>query len=179
MSKDEIDKGKVGPSPKGPDDADTSTEEDITKGENNFSVREGYNNLTENQKLILRREAHEDDYSDRDLFDEKGKPDLALVTDIVKKKETFITFRDNEEIRYYKDGIYVKNGETRIKEICHQIMEGGESRQAVNEIIGKIQRSTYVDRDMFFEESTRHLIVLENGLLDLDNLELKEHDPEY
>lgn len=37
------------------------TREDDMREENNFSLREGYSNLTENQKLILRREAHQGD----------------------------------------------------------------------------------------------------------------------
>lgn len=146
----------------------------------NSSVPHSKEELTENERIILGREAHEaDDYDEQELFDEKGKPDLALLTEIVRSRETFITFRDNEEIYFYRDGVYVRNGETRVKEICHQIMGGKESRQAVNEIIGKIQRSTYVDREIFFQESEQHLIVLENGLLDLDSLKLTEHSPDY
>ena len=179
MSKDEIDKENAGPSDKGPSDADTITKEDNIAKENNFSTPHSKDDLTENERIVLGQDAHKNDYLDQDIFDEKGKPDLALATDIVKKREIFITFRDNEEVRCYKDGIYIKNGETRIKEICHEIMDGKESRQAVNEIIGKIQRSTYIDREIFFQESTQHPIVLDNGLLNLDTMELKEHDPKH
>ena len=161
------------------EDPQTSEQEDNETLEKNFITPHGKEDLTEYERIILGRDAHKDDYLDQDLFDEDGKPDLALITKLIKRREIFITFRDNEEIRYYKDGVYIKNGETRIKEICHQIMNGKESRQAVNEIIGKIQRSTYIDREIFFEESDQHLIVLENGMLDLDNLELREHDPEH
>ena len=41
-----------------------STKEDNTREENNFSLREGWNKLTENEKLILGREALQDELSD-------------------------------------------------------------------------------------------------------------------
>ena len=58
----------------------------------------------------------------------------------------FRTFRDNESVYYYRDGVYVRNGETKIKEMVHEILEGEESSQFCSEVIGKIQRATYTDR---------------------------------
>ena len=154
-------------------------QEDNETKENNFSLRDGWSKLSENEKIILGRDARKDDYFEQESIDNNKKPDLNKIADRIKQIEKFVTFRDNETIFYYRNGTYVRNGETRIKEISHRIMNGKESRQAVNEIIGKIQRSTYIDREIFFEESETHLIVLENGILDLDTLELKEHDPGF
>ena len=65
---------KESPSQQGPDDAGTSTKEDIKNTENNFSTPHSKDDLTENERIILGQDAHKDDYSDQDLFDEKGKP---------------------------------------------------------------------------------------------------------
>ena len=90
----------------------------------------------------------------------------------------FRTFRDNESVYYYRDGVYVRNGETKIKEMVHEILEGEESSQFCSEVIGKIQRATYTDRSGFTEHS-EHKIVVNNGLLDLDTLEFQGHTPEW
>ncbi len=111
-------------------------------------------------------------------FNGNGKPDLGKIAEKIKERETFVTFRDNESIYYFKDGIYVRNGETRIKELVHELLEGKETTQQVNEIIGKIQRSTYIDRSIF-TDNNEHKIVVENGILNLDTLELSPHSPGF
>ncbi len=128
------------------------------------------NELTDAQRLIIGSEAH----LEENLFNEKGKPDLEKIVEKIKERETFVTFRDNESIYYFKDGIYVRNGETRIKELVHELLEGKETTQQVNEIIGKIQRSTYIDRSIF-TDNNEHKIVVENGILNLETLELSPH----
>ena len=90
----------------------------------------------------------------------------------------FKTFRDNEAIYYFNGGVYVRNGETRVKEIIHERMKGEESSQFCGEVIGKIQRGTYVDRSSFSDHK-EHKIVIENGILDLDTFELSAHTPDW
>ncbi len=86
----------------------------------------------------------------------------------------FKTNRQSEAIYYYANGIYNRNGEAYIKQRIHELLDGEESTKFCGEVIGKVQRGTYVDPELFTEH-VEHKIVLENGLLDLDTFELSEH----
>lgn len=90
----------------------------------------------------------------------------------------FKTFRDNEQVYHYAVGIYNKNGEVMIKETIHAMQEGGESTNFCNEVIGKVKRGTYIDQVSFLEHA-EHKIVIKNGILNLDTLELSEHTPDW
>ena len=110
----------------------------------------------------------------------KNKEGLSTteIADKIIATGQFRTFRDNEAVYYFHDGIYRRNGETRIKEMVHNFLEGEESSQFCGEVIGKVQRATYTDRAEFTEHS-KHRIVVENGILDLDTMKLNGHTPEW
>ena len=110
--------------------------------------------------------------------DDKEGPTTTEIAERLIQSGKFRTFRDNEAVYYYRDGVYVRNGETKIKEMVHDLLKGTESSQFCGEVIGKVQRATYVDRSEFTEHSA-HKIVLQNGILDLDTLELQGHTPEW
>ncbi|MEM3206186.1 MAG: hypothetical protein QW302_04645, partial [Thermoplasmatales archaeon] len=106
------------------------------------------------------------------------KTDTKLIAESVMGILKIKTFRDNETSVYYDNGVYLPNGETKIKELIHLLLDGKESTALCNEVIGKIQRATYVNREDFFNH-TEHKIVVENGILDLGTLELSPHDPNW
>ncbi|MEM0134622.1 MAG: phage/plasmid primase, P4 family, partial [Thermoplasmatales archaeon] len=106
------------------------------------------------------------------------KTDTKLIAESVMGILKIKTFRDNETSVYYDNGVYLPNGETKIKELIHLLLDGKESTALCNEVIGKIQRATYVNREDFFNH-TEHKIVVENGILDLGTLELSAHDPNW
>jgi len=106
----------------------------------------------------------------------------AKVADIVMKYVHFATLEDTEEVYYYCNGKYVSGGEVLIGKIVQEAFRKVEvharlSKHYVNEIIGHIQRSTYVRRSEF--DKDLWIINVKNGLLDLRTLELKPHSPEY
>ncbi|MCL4420456.1 MAG: phage/plasmid primase, P4 family [Candidatus Thermoplasmatota archaeon] len=110
--------------------------------------------------------------------DNDERPTTTEIAVQLIQSGIFRTFRDNESVYYYRDGVYVRNGETKIKEMVHEILEGEESSQFCSEVIGKVQRATYTDRSEFTEHS-EHKIVVNNGILDLDTLALHGHTPEW
>ncbi|PMP83952.1 MAG: hypothetical protein C0175_00915, partial [Caldisericum exile] len=105
------------------------------------------------------------------------------TTDIANKLikiKIYKTLRDTEEILMYKEGIYVKGGETSIKEYVHNLLGGKESTQFVNEVIGKVSRGTYIDREIFSHNNdNEHKIVIRNGILNLDTLTLQPFSPDF
>ncbi|MEM3846623.1 MAG: phage/plasmid primase, P4 family [Candidatus Parvarchaeota archaeon] len=131
------------------------------------------------QRQILREIAKEFKKKNNSQGDESSeKLDTKLIAESVMGLLKIKTFRDNETSVYYDNGVYLPNGETKIKEVIHSLLNGKESTQLCNEVIGKIQRATYVNREDFFNH-IEHKIVLENGILDLDTLQLSAHDPNW
>jgi len=109
--------------------------------------------------------------------DDRG-PTTSEIANQLIASGIFRTFRDNEAVYYYRDGVFIRNGETKIKEMVHELLNGEESSQFCGEVIGKVQRATYTDRSEFTDHN-EHKIVVGNGILDLDTLELSGYTPEW
>ncbi len=88
----------------------------------------------------------------------------------------FATLLDTEEIWAYDldRGVYLK-AEARIKGWLQDVMGESASAHGANETLGHIQRATYVPRDAFNPDG---LLCLQNGVLELNPLEVRPHEPE-
>jgi P4 family phage/plasmid primase-like protien len=107
--------------------------------------------------------------------DDDRKIDLViLLTDQL----IFKTFKDTEEILYYDDnkGVYVQGGEWLIKEQC-EILCPQIPTHKVQEIINHIKRRTGVERSKF--DSNPDILNLQNGLLNIETEEFRDHSPEH
>jgi DNA primase catalytic core len=92
--------------------------------------------------------------------------------------EFFITIIDTEEVMFYNNGMYHPHGEVVIKKMLESIMEGVKvTRNSANEVIGHVQRLTYVDRDEI--DADENITNLENGLLNVSTRRFKPHSPDY
>ena len=109
----------------------------------------------------------------------------------LKTKFTFKTTRDSQEILWYdaKNGVYRFNGEAKIKEELEKIYEeelqNGQGSIADlltendrNEIVKRIQWNTLIERKDF-ENDSKPIINIKNGLLDVATATLLPHSPEY
>ena len=76
------------------------------------------------------------------------------------------------ELYVYKDGIYI-DGTAFVKGEAERILDGAKAN-AINEIIGKIQRSNFISRDEFNKVTPKY-ICLENGILNLETRELNPY----
>jgi P4 family phage/plasmid primase-like protien len=103
---------------------------------------------------------------------------VTKLTDQVMTEYTFRTMRDNEEIWYYDiaQGLYVRSGDSIIREYV-EILNPKIKTHTVNEIIQKIRRRTYVDRDQF--DNNPDIINIQNGLLDIWTGQLEDHSPDF
>ncbi len=93
----------------------------------------------------------------------------------------FITIRserpEKEMFMYDKNlGYYIPDGGTFIDELCSGNF-ATSSKKFTNSLKYKIQNRTLIYRKDFIYP--RHLINLKNGIFDLDNNELLEHNPNY
>ena len=107
--------------------------------------------------------------------------DQDIVTNLAEQVMTeysLKTMRDNEEMYYYDvgRGLYLNLGDSVIKEYL-EILNPKIRTHTVNEIIQKIKRRTFVDRDKF--DNNTNIINVQNGLLDIWTGELKDHSPDF
>jgi len=104
--------------------------------------------------------------------DEEDKK-MRLVVDKLQAKFTFKTPDDIEEIYFFNEGVY-QAAETMIKGMVEQWYKTKISRYFIDEVLGHIRRSSYVDRSEF--NKTSAIIPVQNGFLDLDTGTLSPFD---
>ncbi len=79
----------------------------------------------------------------------------------------------------YKEGIYLSDGRTYIKEFCKKVFKERFNDVYVNLVISKIEAMTYVDEEVFLNKQNDfpYLLPVRNGLLDLRNVQLLDFTP--
>ena len=83
----------------------------------------------------------------------------------------------DSEIYIYKDGIYVPEGKTHIKQFCEEIIGFKVSSQIINEVILKIEISSYIDADDFYNAEPKDEVILQNCIFNLKTKETKRYTP--
>lgn len=101
-----------------------------------------------------------------------------LVNYIQERNHIYSTKSDlKPEIWVYKEGIYVPNGKSEIKQTIRRILKEYFSEYIANMVISKIQADTQIEADEFFKKSYLHLVPTKNGILNIFTKELKPFDP--
>ncbi len=85
---------------------------------------------------------------------------------------------DKPELYFFNGKYYECGGGSFIGKKCQELTEGCLKNFDVNEVVGQIERMTNVGREIF-STVPNNIICVENGVLDIDNLNLKEHSPDY
>lgn len=88
----------------------------------------------------------------------------------------FKTVKDTERLYRYDHGVYLDDGETILKALLESEFGDKTTNRLVADVVGKVKRRTYVDRDLF---NNKHIINVRNGLLDLETLQICPHSPDY
>ena len=101
------------------------------------------------------------------------KPE-ELADDIMSQAK-FITFVDNEEVWSYHEGVYMKNGEARIKKAIEAAVKES-TVHFTNEVVGHIKRRTYTER--LGVDLEWYLLTVQNGVVDLRDGSFHEHSPD-
>lgn len=114
--------------------------------------------------------------------DDKGKWGKAseILVDFILGKMWLYTTKDDikSEVWVYKDGIYVPQGKSEIKEFLRNLLGSYYSIWIYNQVISKLEPDTYIDLDKFFKTQYKNEIAVQNGILNIKTLELKEFTPE-
>lgn len=147
-----------------------------------------------NQLMKDKTKKYEEDYDEK-LVETEGKENaiVFLLADRKRAKATEImakdfeennsvyTTRDDErsECWIYKEGIYLPQARTYIKEYCRKLLGKLYTTNICNEVLNKIEADTFIEQEEFFQEEPPYLIAVNNGVLDLITKELKPFSPEF
>lgn len=107
-------------------------------------------------------------------FDGDGKFIPALLAEELLGEYHFATMMDSKEIYVYLDGYYQPLGEVLIKRECKRRLGDEYRKNRAGEVTDYVEASTYVKR----REESPNLLPLNNGVLDINTMELKPHAPE-
>ncbi len=110
----------------------------------------------------------------KEYFDDAQKKFISKkLGDDIMCHIAFKTIKGSGRIYRYNNGVYVDDGRELIQEISKKRLHDKFSSHRVNETIAYIQASTYVGAD----EINNGWINLENGLLNIQTKEFREHTP--
>lgn len=93
---------------------------------------------------------------------------------IVLNRVSIKTLEDTKEILYYENGVYLPNGENKIKKELFEIDPNLQIHDN-NEIIEKIKQMTYTPRIDF--DNDEFEVCVRNGIINVKTGQFTEHDP--
>jgi len=102
-----------------------------------------------------------------------------MVAAQIMQGHHFMTVRDTKEIYVYDPtrGVCQPLGDRTIEELAEAELGHESSNNLVAEVVGKVRRCTYVNRSAF--DADDNLLVVGNGILNLETRELRPHTPDY
>jgi putative DNA primase/helicase len=106
-----------------------------------------------------------------------GADKIDNVANVLMQKYSFVTLRNTNRILLYNGKIYDRlNAETIIAEESNKLIPNCTKHERL-EVIDKVKVQTYIDEVDFDKDP--NLITVENGILNLETLELKPHTPDH
>ena len=126
------------------------------------------------------------DKYDAIIYDKKGKPLKVIPYNFARMLSqehdyNFTVIRDatsnKEEIFYYEDGYYKRNGILKIRQLINYYLEGMSSEHYKREICGCMSDFNNKSRDAL--EPPLHLINMKNGIYNINTGELIPHSQDY
>lgn len=109
---------------------------------------------------------------------EYGQASEILVKEIESNFHIYTTQDDkSNEMWIYKDGIYVPQGRSILKEFLRRIMAEEYNIWLSNQVIAKIEADTQIEPQNFFNNNYIEEIPVNNGILNIFTRELKPFEP--
>lgn len=111
-------------------------------------------------------------------LNEKGKFIPKLLSDEIQSEHDILTFEDTQEAAIYQDGIYTTSKkDVVLKKIIKDKLGDTYNRNRAADALEHIKLSTIIDRSVL--NSNPWLITVKNGMYDVQEDKLLEHDPKY
>lgn len=102
------------------------------------------------------------------VIGEKDDATEKIVRYLLRKNHIY-TLKDDDkaEMFIYESGIYVRNGESSLRQIMRRILDKGYKESIVSQILSKIQADTFIDYDKFMKPNNKYEIPVQNGILNV------------
>jgi len=103
-----------------------------------------------------------------------------IIVNYIKRNNYVYTTKDDlkSEIWIYKDGIYVPQGKSEVKEIMRKLLGNWFCAYYYNQVINKLEPDTFIDANKFFNQNYPYEIPVRNGILNILTRELKDYTPD-
>lgn len=115
-----------------------------------------------------------DTFFDVDERTGKAEPSPVKIAKWLIKTFHILTTTDTEDMYWYDEGVYRPDGEVFIKTFLETVFGEEEASKIAGKVIKLVKIQTYMERKHL---DPKHLIAVENGVIDLRTLEFKPHDP--
>lgn len=107
-----------------------------------------------------------------------GNATELLVGYLLKKLQIYTTKSDEKsEMWVYKDGVYVPMGRSEVRGMLRNVLEEYYTTWIYNQVIAKLEPDTYIEPREFFMQKHTNEIPVENGILNVETLQLSEFNP--
>ena len=120
------------------------------------------------EKIVHDAVSTAEGFFDGKIFISKKLGDKILENTHIK------TLKGSGEIYHYQDGVYLKDGKEKIKQLCINFLQELYTRNRFLEVVSWIEGCTYIDPG----DIDNVWVNMENGLVDPITKEFKEHTPE-
>jgi putative DNA primase/helicase len=104
---------------------------------------------------------------------------MEFISQLIIKNNSIYTIREDikDEMWIYKEGIYIPNGMSYIREQISNILKERYTKRIADEILGKIQVKTYFDKDTFFGTIYKEEIPILDGILNVITRQISPFTP--
>ena len=115
------------------------------------------------------------------LIDNKRHKATELIVKEFLDQNIIYTTRDDENTRcwIYRDGIYVPQGKTYVKEFVRFVLGDIYTTQINNLIMDKIEADTFIEEKELFKVKDCWLVCMQNGVYNLKTKEFTDYSPDY
>jgi putative DNA primase/helicase len=113
------------------------------------------------------------------LNDKDRNGATEIIVKEIEKNNFIYTTRDDlkSEMWIYRDGVYLPQGKTFVKEVCRKILEEAFTPHLANGVIAKIEADTYIEHDEFFGTNYVDEVPVQNGILHILTRTITPHTP--
>ena len=114
----------------------------------------------------------------------KGEVYHSDMAEAILAVRSFLTLKDTKQVLWYDypSGIYRFNGEAMIEQFAQMWLgklglEAKATTNYMNQVIGYIQRETYIDRENL--NANHDIVVVKNGVVELSTGKIYKHSKDY
>lgn len=114
------------------------------------------------------------------IRDKKFGEATELLVSWIKEKNYIYTTKDDlkTEMWIYREGIYVPQGKSEVKEILRGLLGNWYNAFYYNQVINKLEPDTFIDIDIFFKQESKEEVPVKNGIFNLFTRELTSFTPD-